>query len=207
MIILMVGTQGSGKSYQAKRLAEEHLKTVPYSQTAIVSADDFFVEDDGSYVYDSSKIGVAHSTCFRKFLEYMTRFRDKDLVVVDNTNMANWERTPYTMVGEAFGHKVKVVHVLCDPEICISRNTHAVPADVILATAARYENPFPWWEFEEVSGVECLGCGKPLLKVNRNVADGCPCNSSRGVNHGLVPDNTCTCLVCDPNQTGSIRVG
>jgi hypothetical protein len=37
------------------------------------------------------------------------------------------------------------------------------------------------------------------------VADGCPCNSGRGVNHGLVPADVCTCLVCDPAQTGSSR--
>ncbi len=37
------------------------------------------------------------------------------------------------------------------------------------------------------------------------IADGCPCNSPRGVNHGIIPFFACTCEVCDPEQTGSAR--
>lgn len=51
----------------------------------------------------------------------------------------------------------------------------------------------------------CLGCGKDLLPENRVMADGCPCNSPRGVNHGRVPRDVCTCEKCDPEQTGSSR--
>jgi len=52
----------------------------------------------------------------------------------------------------------------------------------------------------------CRGCGRLLLPENRDsIADGCPCNSVRGVNHGLVPVRTCTCPTCDPAQTGSVR--
>ncbi len=53
----------------------------------------------------------------------------------------------------------------------------------------------------------CRGCGAPLrLPENQRIADGCPCNSARGVNHGLVRKNTCTCIECDPEQTGSVRL-
>lgn len=51
----------------------------------------------------------------------------------------------------------------------------------------------------------CRACNRALLSENIRVADGCPCNSPRGVNHGLVPKNTCTCNECDPAQTGSTR--
>jgi len=49
---------------------------------------------------------------------------------------------------------------------------------------------------------QCRACGKPLDPRNTKVADGCPCNSPRGINHGLVPVLTCTCVECDPSQTG-----
>lgn len=52
----------------------------------------------------------------------------------------------------------------------------------------------------------CRGCGESILPENRSSADGCPCNSPRGINHGFVPRNTCTCLECDPAQTGASRV-
>jgi hypothetical protein len=54
---------------------------------------------------------------------------------------------------------------------------------------------------------ECRACGGPLLLENRRVADGCPCNAPRGINHGLVAKNTCTCRECDPAQTGGTRIG
>ena len=52
----------------------------------------------------------------------------------------------------------------------------------------------------------CRGCGKPIdLDANVGIADGCPCNTPRGINHGLVPAHICTCPECDPAQTGSVR--
>jgi hypothetical protein len=51
----------------------------------------------------------------------------------------------------------------------------------------------------------CRACGKELTPECAWVADGCPCNSPRGVNHGLVPRRTCACAECDPDQTGSTR--
>lgn len=51
----------------------------------------------------------------------------------------------------------------------------------------------------------CRHCHRPLLTDNETLADGCPCNSGRGINHGLVPKHTCTCKQCDPAQTGGAR--
>lgn len=58
---------------------------------------------------------------------------------------------------------------------------------------------------DELAKRVCLGCGKYLELRNARIADGCPCNSKRGVNHGRVPRETCTCVECDPEQTGSTR--
>ncbi len=52
----------------------------------------------------------------------------------------------------------------------------------------------------------CRFCKNELDIRNLNMADGCPCNSPRGINHGLVDKNVCTCIICDPEQTGSTRV-
>lgn len=51
----------------------------------------------------------------------------------------------------------------------------------------------------------CQGCGKPILKANLTMSDGCPCNSPRGVNHGLVPKSTCACDACDRGRSPSIE--
>lgn len=55
--------------------------------------------------------------------------------------------------------------------------------------------------------LECRGCGQPLVSDNYRIADGCPCNTPRGINHGLVPKDVCTCPQCDPAGTGSSRWG
>lgn len=54
-------------------------------------------------------------------------------------------------------------------------------------------------------GERCRGCSRVLRPENYRTADGCTCNTPRGINHGLVPANTCTCKECDPAQTGSTR--
>jgi hypothetical protein len=58
----------------------------------------------------------------------------------------------------------------------------------------------------DLETVTCRACRKRLLVGNDTIADGCPCNSGRGVNHGVVRPEVCTCVVCDPAQTGSSRV-
>ncbi len=51
----------------------------------------------------------------------------------------------------------------------------------------------------------CQGCGRELDQWLQWIADGCDCNSPRGINHGLVPVDVCTCVGCDPEQTGASR--
>ena len=53
----------------------------------------------------------------------------------------------------------------------------------------------------------CRGCGNWLEFKNLSIADGCPCNSLRGINHGIVLKVVCTCDVCDPDSTGTSRYG
>lgn len=156
MIIVMTGLPGSGKSTAAKRLLDEHLKT-PYTQAAIVSADDFFTADDGTYEYILEARGVAHQICFRRFEEYCARFRQQDLIVVDNTNLTNLERANYIETAAGHGHTGKVVHVRCPLEICIARrdsnnplNIHPVPPEVIQDMAARFQDPLVGWELQVV---------------------------------------------------------
>lgn len=76
--------------------------------------------------------------------------------------------------------------------------------DALTAGAAGFDRFAPSGEAETEQ--RCIGCSALLLTANFDgIADGCPCNSSRGINHGLVPKHTCTCEECDPAQTGSVR--
>lgn len=73
--------------------------------------------------------------------------------------------------------------------------------------AASGENKIPPPALRAALGKKCRACNIDLDVTNWHIADGCPCNSERGVNHGLVPRETCTCVSCDPHQSGSSRYG
>lgn len=151
MIIVMAGLPGSGKSFHAKRLIAEHLEKNPQTQGVIVSADDYFLDSAGEYVFDAAKLNEAHLSCFKKFSERAAAFSENDLIVVDNTNTKNWERSPYLVQGAAMGHSVKIVRVTCDVGVCVQRNTHSVPKSTILRMAEFFEKPLPWWSYEEIT--------------------------------------------------------
>jgi predicted kinase len=140
MIKILVGLPGSGKSTLAKRLVDEHL-TTPYTQAAIVSADDFFTDEDGTYHYIPTAIGQAHTLCYDRFQEFAKRFRNKDLIVVDNTHLTEGERRPYITAAEALGHDVQVVYIPCDLETSLARNVHHVPVEIIEEMVSKLDVP------------------------------------------------------------------
>jgi hypothetical protein len=90
-------------------------------------------------------------------------------------------------------------------EICglCGETSTAVARSSVKTCSARADNAPHAWRAKP--SANCRACGKELLPENIRIADGCPCNSARGVNHGLVAANTCTCVICDPEQSGSTR--
>ncbi len=118
-VYILRGIPGSGKSTYAK--------TIP--NAVVCSADDFFVRN-GEYIFDASLLFDAHGLCRRKFMEALVN--RTPVVVLDNTNVHQWEVTPYILMAEAFPeYSVEVVEFHTEPEVCISRNVHNCPADVI----------------------------------------------------------------------------
>lgn len=74
---IMKGYAGSGKSYRSKEIANSTPNTV------IVSADDYWMVG-GKYVFDASRLALAHAQCFQRFSEAVAAGRN---VIVDNTNL------------------------------------------------------------------------------------------------------------------------
>lgn len=65
-----------------------------------------------------------------------------------------------------------------------------------------------WMVKERLKAYTCRGCGKLLemTSLALRTCDGCPCNSPRGINHGLVAKEVCTCTECDPKGLGASRI-
>jgi len=144
-VFITQGVSGAGKSTFTDTL----------DSPAVVSADHHYMVD-GEYLFDLAKIGDAHRTCFREFIQLVTGQGDQD-IVVDNTNMERWAMYPYVQAAQAFGWEVEIHTFLVDPEVAAERNTHGVPLDRIRFMLANMEMPLPFWGRHVVHATEGWG--------------------------------------------------
>jgi len=150
----MIGVPGSGKSTEAKRIMRTH--SVIRERVEIVSADTYFMNENGDYAFNPKGLGEAHAECFRDACDYATR--GVDCIIVDNTNLTNVERAPYYQLGVAFGYKVHMVwvHPGLTCEELGARNVHGVSAEKIRTMFQRFEGVLPpHWKVQQhnVNGV------------------------------------------------------
>lgn len=97
IVIIMRGVPGSGKSTKAKKLAGE--------TGVICSADDFFINEEGKYVFDYTKISNAHEECRNKCKNAMEQGADR--IVIDNTNIRKIDYYAYIQLALNSGYSYK----------------------------------------------------------------------------------------------------
>jgi hypothetical protein len=148
-IHIMRGVSGSGKSTYAK---------TTWPEARVVSADTFFYDQHGVYMFDPAKLGEAHGRCLREFADACASrrpfaLRDVDYgvpddLVVDNTNISVWEVAPYYSLALAYGHTVEVVRIdIPSLRVAAARNVHGVPYDGVRRQYERLagERLPPFW--------------------------------------------------------------
>ena len=96
-LILLRGLPGAGKSTLAKMLVGD--KDYCHRE-----ADMFFVDRDGEYKYDGSKIQQAHEWC-QEEIDFLMRYEHSP-VVVSNTFTREWELEPYYELAKKYGYQV-----------------------------------------------------------------------------------------------------
>jgi predicted kinase len=134
---ILRGISGSGKSTLAKKIKAN--AEAGGDNAIICSADDFFVDDNGSYIFDPKCLPQAHAWCMGKFraaLEFGC-----DLIIVDNTNIQKWHYQRYLDFAAKAGAEVEVV-VVGDPKDWMSirnRNVHGVPANTLQHQSESFE--------------------------------------------------------------------
>lgn len=147
MIVILRGASGSGKSTLAKKVKDffySEISEFEYSDTIakdikkyssdvsarceIVSADDFFVDANGIYRFDASKLSEAHSFCKNKFLDLAVN--SNNVIVVDNTNTTFKEVNSYCS-NLPQDHEIYILEKWCSPEESFNRNLHSVPLHTI----------------------------------------------------------------------------
>ena len=123
MLYLVRGLPGSGKSTFAKTLGGEHYE-----------ADMFFIDGNGEYKFDSSKIKLAHEWC--QDMVYMDMIKEIPKIVVSNTFTQEWEMRPYFDLAKNYGYKVFTVVV---ENRHGGTNQHEVPEEVLTKMCERFE--------------------------------------------------------------------
>ena len=126
ILYIVRGIPGSGKSTFAKTLVKKD-----YCHK---EADMFFVNREGNYKFEPSKIKDAHKWC-QEEMDFLMRLEHSP-VVVSNTFTQEWEMEPYFELAKKYGYKVFTVIV---ENRHGGTNEHNVPEDKIEQMKTRFE--------------------------------------------------------------------
>jgi predicted kinase len=107
------GIPGSGKSTFAKTLGGQHYE-----------ADMFFIDEEGNYKFDVTKIKEAHQWC--QSIVKTDMILEYPKIVVSNTSTEEWEMEPYFTLAKEYGYTVFTIVV---ENRHGGVNQHGVPED------------------------------------------------------------------------------
>jgi len=116
------GIPGSGKSTFAKTLGGQHYE-----------ADMYFIDEEGNYNFDGSKIKDAHKWC-QSFVE-TDMVLEYPKIVVSNTFTQEWEMEPYFKLAKEYGYTVFTILV---ENRHGGVNQHGVPEDKLQMMKDRF---------------------------------------------------------------------
>ena len=133
-LILIRGLSGSGKTTLAETICGDSESRV------MVSADDFFINDDGEYSFDHTKLKEAHSWCQTETQEAMED--DYEVVVVHNTFTRKWEVDPYMKLAKDLGYQIQIISLydggLSDRDLS-ARCEHSIAPHLIQKQRKRWD--------------------------------------------------------------------
>jgi hypothetical protein len=129
-LILLRGLPGSGKSTLAKII----LQLPTNKEPEVLSADDFFLDSDGNYNFDVTKIREAHNYCQFRCSERMRQ--QKSRIVVANTFTQEWEMESYFDMAKRYNYRV---HTVIVENRHGGENVHGVPEDKLQQMKGRFQ--------------------------------------------------------------------
>jgi predicted kinase len=129
-LILLRGIPGSGKT----TLANVILQQPNNNPQEILSADDFFEDENGGYNFDPTKLKEAHNYCQFRCSERMRQQKAK--IVVANTFTQEWEMDEYYKMAERYNYRV---HSVIVENRHGGENIHSVPEDKLHQMKNRFQ--------------------------------------------------------------------
>ncbi len=122
-LYIVRGLPGSGKSTFAQSLG-----------CPVFEADMFFVNSQGVYNFDFTKIKDAHAWCQEMVEDHM--FNQHEKIAVSNTFTQEWEMKAYYDMAKTYGYTVFSIIV---ENRHGGENVHGVPADKLEVMKNRFE--------------------------------------------------------------------
>jgi len=129
-LILLRGVPGSGKT----TLANIILMTPSNDKADVLSADDFFLNEDGEYIFDPTRLKEAHNDCQVKCSDRMRS--EVARIVVANTFTQEWEMEKYFEMAERYNYRV---HSIIVENRHGAENIHGVPEDKVKQMKTRFD--------------------------------------------------------------------
>ena len=123
-LILLRGLPGSGKSTLAQLFG-----TVNHYE-----ADMYFIDKEGRYNFDPSKLKEAHKWC--QDAVHINMRWGNELLVVSNTFTQEWEMQPYLDLAKEYGYQV---HSIVVENRHGGVNVHGVPEEKLVQMKDRFE--------------------------------------------------------------------
>ena len=130
-LILLRGLPGSGKSTLGEIILHSFKSN---NENMVISADDFFIDVNGNYNFDPSKLKEAHNDCLLRCVDRMKNEIVK--IVVANTFTQEWEMESYYELAKKYGYMV--ISMIVENRHG-GTNEHGVPADKIELMKNRFE--------------------------------------------------------------------
>ena len=124
-LFLLRGLPGAGKTTLANSIGGTW-----------VEADHYFLNENGEYEFDASKLKYAHKWCQDSVEESMNFQSNK--IIVSNTFTQEKELEPYYQLAEKYGYKVFSLIVENRHGESEDTNTHNVPKETIQKMRARF---------------------------------------------------------------------
>ena len=118
-VFIMRGLQGSGKSYFARRCAENTQKVTGANSWVICSADEYFERNGREYGFSPSELADAHMFCRKSFINALNT--DTQFIIVDNTNSKTWEYLIYERIAKICGYLTHVIEIACKDEETVAK--------------------------------------------------------------------------------------